>query len=548
MTVQCRISASCALAFLLTSGVHAQFFSGWNARSQRQQGLGSEVRFGAGRGKPSLLAHGHSVGRGTWQDMMSKEAQREQRSRFQAPGGSPKLDRAEMKRIAAIHATASNPGLRGGYKSAEETLDGAIESLSGGMDRANMVHLAAQMGSTNLHMSSDEWRLRQGVLLEKMTALKKLMAAGNGVFARPMLIHAGSNADLSSGQGVFSRLPLHEIFEKSARDDDPLQRFHQNLFAALDSQMQSQRPSNGFYMEDKDGHVRLRASLPGYKMPKKGMQSFAVGADGQPEEQPLSVEVVGDSLVVRGRQDDGQMLKTWQRSYRLPGDANTDAMKVTYSVSDGGLAVEVPRGSTPEEEGSQTTLVLTDGADVEHLNKQNADKSDAEAETPAAVAQDLVGLSTDSTPSVAPASEDFPDEAAAPVVAPPVVAPPVAAAPTVAGDGFSLGAESSSSIPMGANPVVVQRAGSKPFWRLVGNDGGRHSSVEVVLPEGWEMGEPSGKVISFLGGGSMELPVSISSADCNFLEGSASGSERVLQCKIQDSTVKKLTIDVTDEL
>merc|ERR1719272_1008237 len=120
-------------------------------------------------------------------------------------------------------------------------------------------------------------------------------------------------------------------------------------------------------MDEHDGHFRLRASLPFYRMHR---------SDGE-EEQPLSVHVVGNSLVVLGHKSDGQVVKTFQRSFKLPKTANPDAMKVTYSVSDGGFTVEVPKHSgeaggeahaeafDPEEDGSQTTVVVAAGGAVQ---------------------------------------------------------------------------------------------------------------------------------------------------------------------------------------
>jgi len=96
-------------------------------------------------------------------------------------------------------------------------------------------------------------------------------------------------------------------------------------------------------------------------------------------------------------------------------------------------------------------------------------------------------------------------------------------------------------------PVVVQRTGAKPFWRLTGNDAGRHSAIEIVIPEGVELGEPSGHDIPFLDGSHLELPVTMNPKDCVFLTGDTS-SERVLKCNVLDSSVTKVNIQVDDEL
>jgi len=349
------------------------------------------------------------------------------------------------------------------------------------------------------------------------------LTVANGVFARPMLIQAGGMVDLSSGEGGFSSLPLHDIYAKSSQVENPLQAFHQNMFALLDSQMQSQRPSSCFHMDEHDGKFRMRASLPFYRMHRNAGE----------EEQPLSVHIVGNSLVVLGHKSDGQVVKTFQRSFKLPKTANPDAMKVTYSVSSGGFAVEVPKHSRetggeahaeafdPEEEGSQTTVVVAAGGAVQESSSGANDGTPTRVVANAASPTDLLAsvAGTDNAAKIA----------------------------VVAQEG-TLGAEGMQAAPVDKAPVVVQRKGSKPFWRLVGNDAGRHSSIEIVLPEGWEMGEPGGKTITFLGGGSLELPVSINGPACVFLGQSEASSEHVLKCKIVASAVKKIPIEVDDEL
>nr|WHU05687.1 small heat shock protein sHsp16.04 [Dinophyceae sp.] len=96
--------------------------------------------------------------------------------------------------------------------------------------------------------------------------------------------------------------------------------------------------SDTFKVETTGGHFKLRASLPGYSI------AGAAGAmqDGQ-KAHPLSVEVVGRSLVVRGQKAEGQMITSFQRSFQLPRVADADRISAVYK--DGVLAVDVPASS-----------------------------------------------------------------------------------------------------------------------------------------------------------------------------------------------------------
>ncbi|CAJ1376359.1 unnamed protein product [Effrenium voratum] len=93
--------------------------------------------------------------------------------------------------------------------------------------------------------------------------------------------------------------------------------------------------SVNFQTEVKDGHFRLRASLPGYSMHRS--------SDG---EEPLDVQVAGRTLVVQGSKSNGNMMTSFQRSFRLPWDPDKDHVSVTYSAQDGSLLVDVPRGAS----------------------------------------------------------------------------------------------------------------------------------------------------------------------------------------------------------
>lgn len=570
MKAKCSISPLCALAFLLVSGVWGQyrpqigsFFDNFQRdgtlnKPEEQEDYQPEPKLtpvdyspsGSEevQERPSFVDSGYaSRFRQTRQRFFDRFRQNRQkvdnaddsyapkerqvfnprtdfdRLRQKVDSGGDSYARADsFDRASLTQMVAPRMRLRGSSMSASEQLQAAFAAVRAGKSRSEIAAIT-DSARQSLHKEEAERETLRRDVHELDVSMKKILTVANGIFARPMLIQAGGMVDLSSGEGGFASLPLHDIYAKSSQGDNPLQAFHQNMFALLDSQMHSQRPSNCFHTDEHDGHFRLRASLPWYKMHRN---------EGE-EDQPLSVHVVGNSLVVLGHKSDGQVVKTFQRSFKLPKTANPDAMKVTYSVSSGGFSVEVPKHSgeaggaahaeafDPEEDGSQTTVVVAAGGAVQESAPDTNDETPTRALATAASPTDLLASVTgaDNAAKIAVVSQEG-----------------------------TLGAEGMQAAPVDKTPVVVQRKGSKPFWRLVGNDGGRHSSIEVVLPEGWEMGEPGGKTVTFLGGGSLELPVSINGPDCVFLGQSEASSEHVLQCKIVDSVVKKIPIKVDDEL
>jgi len=112
------------------------------------------------------------------------------------------------------------------------------------------------------------------------------------------------------------------------------------------------RAEGGFQVDD--DHVsrfRITAQLPGYKFGKDDQLTLNDG-DG-----PLSVRAVGRrSLVVKGMQRTGHMIREWQRSFAVPKGCDLSAVSVTYSSTSGNLTVDVPRRNdtdTDDGEGGQ---------------------------------------------------------------------------------------------------------------------------------------------------------------------------------------------------
>nr|WHU05699.1 small heat shock protein sHsp30.1 [Dinophyceae sp.] len=128
--------------------------------------------------------------------------------------------------------------------------------------------------------------------------------------------------------------------------------------------------ADAFQVESKEGHFKLRASLPGYTI-----QSSAGSEKPESNENPLSVEVVGRSLVVRGSKKEGRFESVFQRSFMLPRAADVDHISAVYN--DGVLAVDVPAsGNLPEHmqeseggewrlnteaSGSHTSIIISGG-------------------------------------------------------------------------------------------------------------------------------------------------------------------------------------------
>lgn len=89
--------------------------------------------------------------------------------------------------------------------------------------------------------------------------------------------------------------------------------------------------------DDHETRIRITALLPGYNLGDAHEAHFA-------SESPLSVRAVGHrSLVVKGMQQSGHLIRSWQRSFALPKGIDIDHIAVTYNSKSGNLTVDVPR-------------------------------------------------------------------------------------------------------------------------------------------------------------------------------------------------------------
>ncbi|CAJ1422628.1 unnamed protein product [Effrenium voratum] len=271
-------------------------------------------------------------------------------------------------------------------------------------------------------------------------------------------------------------------------------------------------------------------------------------------EEPLDVQaaiVAGRTLVVQGSKSNGNMMTSFQRSFRLPWDPDKDHVSVTYSAQDGSLLVDVPRGASSS---------ASDAADSD---------SGAAAALPG---EFLEPLSILAGPQMTLSFSDM-DAKLAPRRRPlrglPIV---MGLRPTVR-DPFEqlwngLLADASGmhdvavpeadpdrkhSMHSKSQPVVVQpKKSAAPFWRFTTGPESRARYLDIVSPQGVEMGKIRGSYVEFFNKGEgqespkrLELPISVREEDCR--QTHMGSQEHVLRCATKDS-VKSLHIDVIDEL
>jgi len=356
--------------------------------------------------------------------------------------------------------------------------------------------------------------------------------------------------------------PEQEIFRGLFKD------FGEHLMPAMQS------GSGGFQTSVEGGHFRLRASLPGYSMHRSG--------NG---DEPLNVKVVGRTLVVQGSKAAGQMMTSFQRSFPLPFAPDANRVSVNYSAQDGSLLVDIPqqagaeaskggKGGIPEEAGLEAWEdQRADLADVNDLFNILAGPQMTVAFTDAGKRKDfhelrgrprlrglpilMGGFGSGNMPGRIP-MDPFGELWEEPEV--------VQRDAAVEHTGSEKGEETASTsplplvarpkdvkVPSATAPVVVQPKEAKPFWRLSTPDTSRSEFLDIVSPQGLELGQIRGKVVEFFSKSDsshsaykLELPVPVNQEDC--AQTQMGSHERVIRCHIQPQSVKSLHINVIDEL
>lgn len=405
---------------------------------------------------------------------------------------------------------------------------------------------------------------RQLTDAQPMDLSEMLMGPGNGMMLRgmPVIVNMGPLMD-SDDLDLIPR-------NRGPSGFDQFEQMHQQLLGGLLQDFGRHlnhavtSGSGGFQTEVKNGHFLLRATLPGYKMHTSG--------DGSDPSQPLSVQVLGRSLVVKGQQKHGAQMASFQRSFAIPFQPDADKVSVTYKALDGSLAVDVPK-----KEGS---------TEDEHQEELSSDEDPLAALFPGTQMSIVFSGSPGSRPQPQPMTflrgrrggfnsliNDLFSDAGADFSGDPfedlwssLDRQGSIAERRPSGDGLTAvaaQAEQTTKDPATAKkaPVVVQPKSAQPFWRLGSSSSDKSGqTIDIVAPSGLDMGTPEGNIVHFTrteansGGtagalpatGNLQLPVSVKGEECQ--SAGTNSQERILRCHIQDDTVKNVPIRVLDEL
>jgi len=316
--------------------------------------------------------------------------------------------------------------------------------------------------------------------------------------ARPLLVHAGPAADVVFGDLMPDAL-LQDLARSASFDLEDLQplMLARGGLAGPRSQgspFRLRRPQfslesqERFQVTQDEGHFRLRGDVPGYNF------STADSNSQEAKANPLSVTVVGQALVVSGTRKDGEVTRSFQRSWQLPRNARVDGISVSFNPSNHTLTVDVPTEASSAEAGSETF-------------EENRDGSGS-----------TVMFSSMASP-------------------------------------MSMGSPSEEDIFDKMFPMVVHRKDSQPYWRLSGGENADGKSMlEVVLPKGMVAGHPHDRqlpVHRLTDSGTeasgeteaaepeasihVDLPVEVQAETCQ----SATG---LLRCPIDAAQVRKMPI------
>lgn len=202
------------------------------------------------------------------------------------------------------------------------------------------------------------------------------------------------------------------------------------------------------------GHIRIEFALSCYR-----------AQAGNVPEQLLRVELIGRTLMIRGRHSDGHVLRSFQRSFHLPSAADADGVSVMYDQADGNLLVNIPLRVTSSS--------LRPNAHTQSL---------AENYQQAQLLAQLDSLESGSQATIT-----------------------VMGSETTPGESGFLSAflkmltnmdkqDSSSPQTVTRKPMVLRTKDAQPFWRLADEDtlGNKTPMLEVVVPPGVDLGLAQG--------------------------------------------------------
>mmetsp|Transcript_6061 Transcript_6061/g.13419 ORF Transcript_6061/g.13419 Transcript_6061/m.13419 type:complete len:391 (+) Transcript_6061:57-1229(+) len=384
--------------------------------------------------------------------------------------------------------------------------------------------LLALLGSGGVSAQLKRNDLSTGAASETEFTPARLEDIFNDVFGgdalpnqRPLLVHAGPAADVVFGDNFVPGMLLQDLMRSNAFDLDDLAPVMGPRLGFMGAPMRRpplrlkrpifsrQSPQERFQISHEKGHFKLHADVPGYSMVSS--KSNASSED----QNPLSVMVVGQTLVLSGTQVDGQVTRSFQRSWQLPDGADLDKIAVNFSPANHTVMVDIPVPEALEQAHSADDLPLRDPlAELE----QNLDGSGT-----------MLMFASQMGPALGSA------------------------------------ADIEEVLRMLESPMVVQHKEVQPYWRLGAPSDSSKSMLEVVLPKGMVPGQlqhrqlpvhraanigqdQSGlpRIVDDAPATHVDLPVDVQSDACE-------RSDWLLRCPIADAKrVRSVSMDTANEL
>eukprot|EP00933_Yihiella_yeosuensis_P005782 TRINITY_DN11036_c0_g1_i1.p1 TRINITY_DN11036_c0_g1~~TRINITY_DN11036_c0_g1_i1.p1 ORF type:complete len:561 (-),score=127.50 TRINITY_DN11036_c0_g1_i1:187-1833(-) len=319
---------------------------------------------------------------------------------------------------------------------------------------------------------------------------------------------------------------------------------------------------------DSQGHFRVRAHLPGYKVHSDGAT-----ADG---DQPLAVNIVGRSLLIKGRQENGHVTTQFQRAFNLPSFADKAKVSVSYKKAEGELLVDVPplpgweknkKDSQENDEGMMSFSLgsnnddfpgIMAGADSLSLGQSRPrlrgpdnGKNNVDDLFKDVFGMMMSGIQEGIQEGAQEAAEEAKQKLQKQAQAKNGDAVKAMQKQQEEAEKKALdGKQGTTKAPakVKAAPLaVVQPKNAKPFWHL-GNDG----AIDIIAPPGADIGTPDGEQVKIIHPKSsqtpdetLNLPVSLTGKDCQRIQAKTGW---ILRCKPPDQSVKAVRMSVADEL
>lgn len=267
-----------------------------------------------------------------------------------------------------------------------------------------------------------------------------------------------------------------------------------------------------------EGHLAHKSHNGDFEISRDGNKMQLVANLTEYKNEPPDVQVVGRSLVVRGHKSSGHMVQSFQRSFQLPKDADTDAIHVEYNKTNGKLSVDVPCKGTISTKGNAAAMTLS--SSLEEDSGVHMWQLDPQIDGSQTTITFTSGGAPPNLPLFDPLMNFFlgqaPFDAPFPASAKVEQLPPPLRPPSRARQA----------------PLAVQAKNAKPFWRLVNDHGDTEQpAIEIVAPRGIDLGKPTDRHIPTYNStdlglrgkrtalSQLELPVSVGEQDCSWASG-----------------------------